>query len=55
MRLYFAYHNVILKIDSEGIFVDTVANTTSSSGLDFHIGKGRLYWSDLETRKVSPV
>lgn len=32
---------------------EVVTNASSASGLDFHYKKDLLYWSDIETRKVS--
>lgn len=39
--------------DSYGSTPEVVANATSASGLDYHFKRDLLYWSDIETRKVS--
>lgn len=33
-------------------FRQTVSNSTSAGGLDYHYRRGMLFWSDLETRKI---
>ena len=39
--------------DSYASNPEVVTNASSASGLDFHYKKDLLYWSDIETRKVS--
>lgn len=34
------------------LFKQTVSNSTSAGGLDYHFRRGMLFWSDLETRKI---
>lgn len=29
-----------------------VVNTTGASGLDFHLGRNALFWSDVKTKRV---
>lgn len=53
MQLMFAHHSSIYKIDSTGNSLELFTNTTAASGLDFHFAKNMLFWSDVETRKVS--
>lgn len=52
MRLIFAHHSAIYKVNAEGSLLELVTNTTAASGLDFHYQKNLLFWSDTVTRKV---
>ena len=52
MRLIFGHHSAIYRTDASGTSLDTITNTTAVSGIDFHLAKNQLFWSDVETRKV---
>ena len=51
----FTHHSSIYTVDPLGKSLDLVTNTTAASGLDFHYAKNILFWSDVETRKVSLI
>lgn len=53
MRLIFAHHSSIYRVDSTGNSLELITNATAASGIDFHYQKNLLFWSDVETRKVS--
>ncbi|GIY65584.1 low-density lipoprotein receptor-related protein 2 [Caerostris extrusa] len=55
MRLIFAHHSAIYKVNSEGSLLELVTNTTAASGLDFHYQKNLLFWSDTVTRKIYSI
>lgn len=52
MRIFFAHHSAIYKIDAIGSSIEVLANTTAASGIDFHFEKRLLFWSDVETKKI---
>lgn len=52
MRLIFAHHSSIFKLDALGASLEVVANTTAASGIDFHFERKLLFWTDIETRKI---
>lgn len=54
LTLMFNSWMVIYQVgDTLGSTPEVVTNASSASGLDFHYKKDLLYWSDIETRKVS--
>lgn len=55
MRLIFAHHSSINKVDALGSSLESITNTTAASGLDFHFERKLLFWSDTETRKVNKL
>ena len=52
MRLIFAHHSAIYRVDALGSSVEAIVNTTAASGVDFHFDRKLLFWSDTETRKI---
>lgn len=52
MRLIFAHHSSIYKVDALGSSLEAITNTTAASGIDFHFERKLLFWTDTETRKV---
>ncbi|XP_015909717.1 low-density lipoprotein receptor-related protein 2 isoform X1 [Parasteatoda tepidariorum] len=55
MRLIFAHHSAIFKVNAEGSLLELITNTTAASGLDYHYGKNLLFWSDTVTRKIYSI
>ena len=55
MRLYFTHYNQIIKMDVFGQNREVVMDGKNRSvwGLDFHLKKGILFWSDVDARTVS--
>ena len=52
MMIYFNNYNKIMMIDSTGKEVKEVGNASAASGLDYHLGQKRLFYTDTEKRKV---
>jgi low density lipoprotein-related protein 2 len=52
MMLYFNNYNKVMMIDSTGKQVKEVGNTSAASGLDYHLGNKKLFYTDTEKRKV---
>ena len=52
MMLYFNNYNKIMMIDSTGKQVNEVGKAQAESGLDNHLGKKKLFYTDTEKRKV---
>ena len=52
MMLYFNNYNKIMMIDSSGKQVKEVGNASAASGLDYHLGNKKLFYTDTEKRKV---
>ena len=52
MMLYFNNYNKVMMIDSTGKQVKEVGNASAASGLDYHLGNKKLFYTDTEKRKV---
>lgn len=55
MQIMFVHHSSIYRMDSSGNSLELITNATAASGLDYHFAKNILFWSDVETRKVSLI
>ena len=55
MQLYFAHYQRIVVLDSEGKLVREMGNATAASGLDYHLKKNLLFFTDVNARKVYQV
>ncbi len=52
MQLYFAHYQRVVVLDSEGKLVREMGNATAASGLDYHLKKNLLFFTDLNARKI---
>ena len=52
MMLYVAHHTKILMMDRTGKDIRQVKETNEASGLDYHLGQERLFFTDTDKRKV---
>lgn len=52
LLIYFAHDKAIFRMNQSGNNVKVIVNTTGASGLDYHLGKNMLYWSDIKTKRV---
>jgi low density lipoprotein-related protein 2 len=52
MTLLFAYHNKLVAMDPTGKTVKQLTNASDASGVDFHLSKEFIFFTDTERRKV---
>ena len=54
MVLFAAYHNKIVAIDptSKDHVREVISNATEASGLDFHLAKRIIFYTDTEKKKI---
>ena len=52
MTLFFAYHNKLVVMDPTGKTVREVTNASEASGLDFHLKRKVIVFTDTDTRKI---
>ena len=52
MKLIFAYHNKLVVMDKTGKTVRQLTNASDASGVDFHLNKEFIYFTDTTTRKI---
>jgi low density lipoprotein-related protein 2 len=55
MKLYFAHYDKIMRIGDTGANLEEMQNTSAASGLDFHIGRNLLIYTDTDKRKVFKI
>ena len=55
MMIYFTHTDKIFKMDVNGNNRQEVANATAASGLDYHLKKNLLFFTDTDKRKVYQV
>lgn len=52
MQLYFAHYQHVVVVDADGKLVKEMGNTSAASGLDYHLKKNLLFFTDVNARKV---
>ena len=52
MQLFFAHYQHVIVVDTDGKLVREIGNASAASGLDYHLTRNYLYYSDVNARKV---
>ena len=52
MQLFFAHYQHVIVVDTDGKLVREIGNASAASGLDYHLTRNYLYYSDVNARTV---
>lgn len=55
MMLFFTHYNKIMMMDDSGNQLKQIVNTSAASGLDYHHGQGKLFYTDTEKRRLFQI
>jgi len=55
MQIYFAHNQQIVVLDKDGKLARELGNATSASGLDYHLKRNKLFYTDVDAKKVFQV